>query len=122
MFKGEVAEPGFGHFRKYRPKFYQTVLALSGVVLYRGTNNVRIIGEMPQFPLSNTQRIPGQDQIDLIENQDILITPCVMEASLPVVLEAIPMTTLDVRAANSSAVFKGTWKANPRGSFSQPNY
>jgi hypothetical protein len=67
MFKGEVAQPGFGHFRKYRPKFYQTVLALSGVALYRGTINVRIIGEMPHFPLPNTQRIPGQDQIDLIE-------------------------------------------------------
>jgi hypothetical protein len=37
MFKGEVAEPGFGHFRKYRPKFYQAGLALSGVALYRGT-------------------------------------------------------------------------------------
>jgi CTP-dependent riboflavin kinase len=79
MFKGEVAEPGFGHFRKYRPKFYQTVLALSGVALYPGTINVRIDGEMPHFPLPNTQRIPGQDQIDLDHNQDILITPCLME-------------------------------------------
>jgi hypothetical protein len=32
MFKGEVAEPGFGHFRKYRPKFYQTVLALASAI------------------------------------------------------------------------------------------
>ena len=102
MFKGEVAEPGFGHFRKYRPKFYQTVLALSGVALYPGTINVRIDGEMPHFPLPNTERIPGQDQIDLNHNQDILITPCVMEGRpgfwiLP--------------------VFKGTWNPNPAGHF-----
>jgi len=102
MFKGEVAQPGFGHFRKYRPKFYQTVLALSGVVLYRGTNNVRIIGEMPHFPLPNTQRIPGQDQIDLIENQDILITPCVME---------------DHPGFWILPFFKGTWSPNPAGHF-----
>jgi hypothetical protein len=38
MFKGEVADPGFGHFRKYGPKFYQTVLALSGMALYPGTS------------------------------------------------------------------------------------
>lgn len=82
MFKGEVAGPGFGHFRKCRPKFYQAVLALSGVALYRGTINVRIDGEMPYFPLPDTQRIPGQDQIDLDHNQDILPTPCVMEGRL----------------------------------------
>jgi hypothetical protein len=82
MFQGEVAEPGFGHFRKHRPKFYKTVLALSGVVLYPGTINVRIDGETPHFPLPNTQRIPGQDQLDLDHNQDILITPCVMEVVL----------------------------------------
>jgi hypothetical protein len=102
MFRGEVAEPGFGHFRKYRPKFYQTVLALSGVALYRGTINVRINGEMPRFPLPETRRIPGQDQIDLNDNQDILITPCVLEGCpgfwiLP--------------------VFKGTWSPNPAGHF-----
>src|SRR5437016_12176363 len=102
MFKGEVAEPGFGNFRKYRPTFNQTVLALSGVALYPGTINVRIDGEMPHFPLPNTERIPGQDQIDLDHNQDILITPCVMEGRpgfwiLP--------------------VFKGTWNPNPAGHF-----
>ena len=102
MFKGEVAGPGFGHFRKLRPKFYQTVLALSGVALYWGTINVRIEGEMPHSPLPNTQRTPGQDQIDLYDDQDILITPCVMEGCpgfwiLP--------------------VFKGTWNPNPLGHF-----
>ena len=78
------------------------MLALSGVALYPGTINVRIDGEMPHFPLPNTQRIPGQDQIDLDHNQDILITPCVMERHpgfwiLP--------------------VFKGTWNPNPAGHF-----
>ncbi len=102
MFKGEVAKPGFGHFGKCRPKFYQTVFDLSGIALYRGTINVRIEGEMPHFPLPNTRRIPGQDQIDLDHNQDILITPCVMEGRpgfwiLP--------------------VFKGTWNPNPTGHF-----
>lgn len=105
MFRGVVAEPGFGHFSKYRPKFYQTVLHLSGVTLYQGTINVRIGGAMPRFPLSNTQRIPGQDHIDLEHNQDILITPCVMEGRhgfwiLP--------------------VFKETWDPNPAGHF--PNH
>ena len=100
IFKGEVAEPGFGHFGKCRPKFYQTVLALSGVALYQGTINVRIDEEMPHFPLPNTQRVPGQDQIDLDDNQDILITPCMMEGRpgfwiLP--------------------VFKGTNRPNPIG-------
>src|SRR5262249_23801258 len=79
MFKVEVAEPGFGHFSKYRPKFYRMVLTLSGMDLRRGTINVRIDGEMPRYPQSNTQRIPAQDQIDFDDNQDILITPCVME-------------------------------------------
>ena len=102
MFKGKVTEPGFGHFRKCRPKFYQTVLAVTGVALYWGTINVRIDGEMPQFPLPNTQRIPGQDQIDIDHNQDILITPCVMDGRpgfwiLP--------------------VFKGTCDPNPLGHF-----
>jgi len=102
MFKGEVAEPGFGHFSKLRPKFYQTVSDLSGVALYRGTINVRIHGAMPHFPQPNARRIPGQDQIDLDDNQDILITPCVMEGRpgfwiLP--------------------VFKGTWNPNPAGHF-----
>jgi hypothetical protein len=102
MFKGEVAEPGFGHFSKCRPKFYQNVLDLSGVALYQGTINIRIDGEMPHFPMLNTRRIPGQDQIDLDHNQDILITPCVMEGRpgfwiLP--------------------VFKGTWDPNPAGHF-----
>ena len=102
MFKGEVAKPGFGHFGKCRPKFYQTVLALSGMNLYRGTINVRIDGEMPHFPLADTRRIPGQDQIDLNDNQDILITPCVMEGRpgfwiLP--------------------VFQGTCNPNPAGHF-----
>jgi hypothetical protein len=102
MFKGSVAEPGFGHFSKCRPKFYQTVAALTGVTLYHGTINVRIDGEMPRFPLPNTRRIPGQDQIDVDHNQDILITPCVMEGRpgfwiLP--------------------VFKGTCNPNPAGHF-----
>lgn len=102
MFKGEVAEPGFGHFSKYRPKFYQAVLDLSGVALRQGTINVRIHEEMPHFPLPNTRRIPAQDQIDFDDNQDILITPCLMEGRpgfwiLP--------------------VFKGTWAPNPKGHF-----
>ena len=102
MFKGEVAGPGFGHFSKCRPKFYQAVLATSGVALRHGTINVRINGKMPDFPLPSTQRIPGLDQIDLDHNQDILITPCVMEGRpgfwiLP--------------------VFKETWNPNPEGHF-----
>jgi len=102
MFKGEVAESGFGHFGKYGPKFYQAVFDLSGMALYQGTINVRIDGEMPHFPLPTTQRILGQDQIDLDHSQDILVTPCVMEGCpgfwiLP--------------------VFKGTWKPNPTGHF-----
>jgi len=102
MFKGEVAEPGFGHFSKYRPKFYRMVLTLSGMDLRRGTINVRIDGEMPRYPQSNTQRIPAQDQIDFDDNQDILITPCVMVGRpgfwiLP--------------------VFKGTYNPNPAGHF-----
>lgn len=101
-FKGEVAGPGFGHFSKYRPKFYQTVLAISGVALRRGTINVRIDGKMPHFPLSNTQRIPGQDQIDLDDNQDILITPCAMEGRSGFWI--LP-------------VFKETWAPNPKGHF-----
>lgn len=99
-FKGQVAGPGFGHFGKYRPKFYQNVLDLTGLSLHQGTINVRIDGEMPHFPTSKTQRIPGQDQIDLDDNQDILITPCLMESRpgfwiLP--------------------VFKGTNDPNPNG-------
>lgn len=105
MFKGEVAEPGFGHFRRLRPKFYQSVFALNGVTLYQGTINVRIDGEMPHFPLPATRRISGKDQIDLDHNQDILITPCIMEGCpgfwiLP--------------------VFKGSWNPNPAGHF--PNH
>lgn len=105
MFTGEVAEPGFGHFRTCRPKFYRAVLDLSGVDLYQGTINVKIDGEMPQFPLPKTLRIPGHDQIDIDDNQDILITPCVM-ASRPG-FWILP-------------VFKGTWNPNPKGHF--PNH
>ena len=105
MFRGVVAEPGFGHFGKYRPNFYRAVLDLSGVVLYQGTINVRIEGEMPHFPLANMQRIPGQDQIDLEHKQDILITPCVMERRPG--FWVLP-------------VFKGTWDPNPAGHF--PNH
>jgi hypothetical protein len=99
-FKGQVAETGFGHFSKCRPKFYQIVLDLSGLSLHKGTINVRIDGEMPHFPMSKTQRIPGQDQIDLDDNQDIFITPCLMEGwpgfwILP--------------------VFKGSNRPNPKG-------
>jgi len=102
IFRGVVAEPGFGHFSKYRPKFYRAVFELSCVALYQGTINVRIDGEMPRFPLPNTQRIAGQDQIDFEHKQDILITPCVMEGRpgfwiLP--------------------VFKGTCNPNPAGHF-----
>jgi len=99
-FKGEVARPGYGHFSKCRPKFYQNVLDLSGLSLHQGTMNVKVDGGMPQFPTSKTRRIPGQDQIDLDDNQDILITPCLMEGRpgfwiLP--------------------VFKGTNHPNPKG-------
>jgi len=99
-FKGEVAGPGYGHFSKCRPKFYQNVLDLSGLSLHQGTMNVKVDGGMPQFPTSKTRRIPGQDQIDLDDNQDILITPCLMEGRpgfwiLP--------------------VFKGTNHPNPKG-------
>jgi hypothetical protein len=99
-FKGQVAGPGFGHFSKCRPKFYQNVLDLSGLSLHQGTINVKIDGEMPHFPMPKTQRIPGQDQIDLDHNQDILITPCLMGGRpgfwiLP--------------------VFKGTNHPNPKG-------
>jgi hypothetical protein len=50
--------------------------------------------------MPKTQRIPGQDQIDLDHNQDILITPCLMGGRpgfwiLP--------------------VFKGTNHPNPKG-------
>ena len=102
MLTGTVAEAGFGHFRRYRPGFYRAVLDLNGVALYQGTINVRIDGEMPRFPLPNTQRIPGQDQIDLDHNQDILITPCVMEHRSG--FWVLP-------------VFKGTWDPNPAGHF-----
>jgi len=102
IFKGVVAVPGFGHFGKCRPKFYKAVLDLSGVDLYQGTINVRIDGRMPHFPATNTQRVPGQDEIDLVDDQDILITPCAMKGRpgfwiLP--------------------VFKGTWDPNPAGHF-----
>lgn len=78
MFRGVVANSGFGHFGKRRPRFYKAVLETSGVALYPGTINVRIDGEMPRFPLPDTQRIPGLDEIDIDDNQDILITPCSM--------------------------------------------
>src|SRR5215470_10408328 len=45
MFTGKVAGPGFGHFSKFRPKFYQRVLELTGMALYHGTINVRIDGD-----------------------------------------------------------------------------
>ena len=102
MFKGKVAGPGFGHFSKYRPKFYQSVTAVSGVALYHGTINVRIDGEMPRFPLPDTQRIPAQDQIDFDDNQDILITPCLMQ---------------QLRGFWILPVFKGSWDPNPAGHF-----
>jgi hypothetical protein len=105
MFRAVVAEPGFGHFKECRPRFYRTVFDLCGVNLRPGTINVRIDGEMPQFPLPNTQRIPGQDPIDIEHNQDILITPCVM-ARRPG-FWILP-------------VFKGTWDPNPVGHF--PNH
>ncbi len=105
MFTGKIAGAGFGHFSKYRPKFYEAVLALSGLNLYRGTINVRIHGELPHFPVPQTQRIPAQDQIDFDDNQDILITPCVME-------ERPGFWILPV--------LKGTWNPNPAGHF--PNH
>ena len=79
IFKGQVAGPGFEHFSKCRPRFYQNVLDLNGLSLYQGTINIKINGELPPFPLPKTQRISGQDQIDIDHNQDILITPCRME-------------------------------------------
>ena len=78
-FKGRVAGLGFGHFSKCRPKFYQNILGLSGLSLHPGAINVKIDGKMPYFPMPKTQRIVGQDQIDLDDNQDILITPCLMQ-------------------------------------------
>ena len=51
--------------------------------------------------MPDTRRIPGQDQIDLDDNQDILITPCVMGG----------------RAGWILPVFKGTWDPNPAGHF-----
>ena len=79
MFKGGVAGSGFGHFRECRPKFYEAVLALSGMALHCGSINLKIYREMPRFPLPNTQRIPGQEQIELDHNRDIPVTPCLME-------------------------------------------
>jgi hypothetical protein len=61
-FKGQVAGPGFGHFSKCRPKFYQNELDLTGVALYRGTINIRIYAEMPHFPMPNTRRIRPQSR------------------------------------------------------------
>jgi len=101
-FKGKVAGPGFGHFSKYRPKFYQSVMAVSGMALYHGTINLEIDGEMPRFPLPGTQRISAQDQIDFDDNQDILITPCLMQKR---------------RGFWILPVFKGTWDPNPAGHF-----
>ena len=100
MFTGHVAQAGFGHFSKCRPRFYQNVLDLSGLSLHPGTINIKIDGELPHFPLPKTHRVPGQDQIDLDHDQDILVTPCVMEGRpgfwiLP--------------------VFKGTNLPNPKG-------
>jgi hypothetical protein len=102
IFTGQIAGPGFGHFSKYRPKFYQSVTALSGMILHHGTINVRIAGEMPRFPLSATQRIPAQDEIDFDDNQDILITPCRMESSPGFWILPVFTSTLD---------------PNPRGHF-----
>jgi len=99
-FKGQVAGPGFGHFSKCRPKFYQNILELSGLSLHQGTINVKIDGEMPHFPMPKTQRIAGQDQIDLTHNQDILVTPCLMEGRAGFWI--LP-------------VFKGTNHPNPKG-------
>ena len=102
IFRGVIAEAGFGHFSRYRPKFYRAVLELSGISLRAGTINVRINGEMPRFPLPNTQRIRARDPIDFEHRQDILITPCAMEGRdgfwiLP--------------------VFKDSWEPNPAGHF-----
>ena len=99
-FQGQVDGPGFGHFSKCRPRFYQNVLELSGLSLHQGTINIKIDGEMPHFPMPNTQRVPGQDQIDLDHNQDILITPCSMEGQ---------------RGFWILPVFKGTNLPNPKG-------
>jgi hypothetical protein len=100
IFKGQVAEPGFGHFSWRRPKFYEAVFDLTGVRLRPGTINVRLDGEMPAFPLSTTKRIPGEDEIDITDNQDILITPCVMAGRAGFWI--LP-------------VFKGTLEPNPKG-------
>jgi CTP-dependent riboflavin kinase len=100
IFKGQVAGAGFGHFSKCRPKFYQNILDLSGLSLHQGTINIKIDGEMPRFPMHKTQRVPGIDQIDLDDNQDILVTRCLMEG-LPG-FWILP-------------VFKGTNLPNPKG-------
>lgn len=52
--------------------------------------------------MPNTQRIPGQDQIDFEHKQDILITPCVLEGRAGFWI--LP-------------VFKGTLQPNPKGHF-----
>ena len=100
MFKGQVAGAGFGHFSKCRPAFYKNLLALTGLSLYQGTINIKIDGEMPHFPMPKTQRVPGQDQIDLDHNQDILVTPCLIEGRSGFWI--LP-------------VFKGTNLPNPKG-------
>ena len=100
VFKGQVAGAGFGHFSKCRPRFYQNILDLSGLSLHQGTINITIDGEMPHFPMPKTQRVPGQDHIDLNHNQDILVTPCLMEGR---------------RGFWILPVFKGTNLPNPKG-------
>lgn len=100
MFHGHVAGPGFGHFSTLRPRFYRNVLELSGLSLHPGTINIKIDGEMPRFPMAKTQRVPGQDPIDIDHNQDILITPCLMEGR---------------RGFWILPVFKGTNLPNPKG-------
>jgi hypothetical protein len=102
IFKGQVAEPGFGHFCWRRPKFYEAVFDLTGVRLRPGTINVKLDGEMPSFPLFNTKRIPGEDEIDIEDKQDILITPCVMAGRTGFWI--LP-------------VFKETLEPNPKGHF-----
>jgi hypothetical protein len=101
LITGVVAEKGYGHFSSCRPKFYDYVKRTEGVKLRPGTINIRVNGAMP-IPSEKAVRVEGLDEIDLIDNQDILITPC--------------------RSNQYSGywifpVFKGTRTPNPQGHY-----
>jgi hypothetical protein len=101
LIKGVVAENGYGHFSRCRPKFYEYVKRIEGTKLRPGTINIRVNGAMP-VPSKSAVRVAGLDEIDLSDNQDILITLC--------------------RSNQYSGywilpVFKGTQTPNPRGHY-----